>query len=504
MANLSTIAVRLTGSAVSLNRSLDQAQSRVDRFRNRSRQAFDAVKRSAIGLSVLGATALTGLAVSAVKSAADIEAGFAEVRTLLPELSDEGFDRLKDSVLAFSKEVGLATSETIPALYQAISGGIPEENVVEFLGTASKLSIGGVTELSNAVDVLTTISNSYGASALTAQQNSDLLFTAVRLGKTTVDELSRSLFNVIPTAANLGVGFDQVAAAMAVMTAQGVPTSVATTQLRQLLNETGNETSKLGVAIQEVTGKSFRDLIAEGETVSSVLQMLRNDSRVTDQVFQSLFGSTEAYNAALALTGDGAAAFNRVMEEMRNSTGATDKAFNTIANTTQFKTNKAWNEFKLELAAIGEEFLPFVNIGLRIVRGGLEDTRKNVENFMAKVREWRDRISGWIDAVVGGFNAVRDAAAGIGSLLGGIGSIGGGFSFGLPGFAGGVENFRGGLAVVGERGPEVVNLPRGSDVMPAREMGGPTIHITVNGSVMGADLEEIVHRAVVDNQRQVL
>ena len=43
----------------------------------------------------------------------------------------------------------------------------------------------------------------------------------------------------------------------------------------------------------------------------------------------------------------------------------------------------------------------------------------------------------------------------------------------IPGFAGGVTNFRGGVAVVGERGPELVRLPRGSDVIPNhRAMGG--------------------------------
>lgn len=36
----------------------------------------------------------------------------------------------------------------------------------------------------------------------------------------------------------------------------------------------------------------------------------------------------------------------------------------------------------------------------------------------------------------------------------------------LPKFATGVQNFGGGLAVVGEQGPEVVRLPRGSDVIP--------------------------------------
>lgn len=37
---------------------------------------------------------------------------------------------------------------------------------------------------------------------------------------------------------------------------------------------------------------------------------------------------------------------------------------------------------------------------------------------------------------------------------------------GVPGFAGGVRNFRGGLAVVGERGPELVSLPMGASVTP--------------------------------------
>jgi len=37
----------------------------------------------------------------------------------------------------------------------------------------------------------------------------------------------------------------------------------------------------------------------------------------------------------------------------------------------------------------------------------------------------------------------------------------------VRGYASGVTNFAGGMALVGERGPELVNLPRGSDVIPA-------------------------------------
>lgn len=47
-----------------------------------------------------------------------------------------------------------------------------------------------------------------------------------------------------------------------------------------------------------------------------------------------------------------------------------------------------------------------------------------------------------------------------------------GTSIGIPGFANGTNYAPGGLALVGERGPELVNLRRGSQVIPNHELGG--------------------------------
>ena len=73
----------------------------------------------------------------------------------------------------------------------------------------------------------------------------------------------------------------------------------------------------------------------------------------------------------------------------------------------------------------------------------------------------------------------------------------------LPRFAGGVDDFGGGLAIVGEKGPELVNLPGGSDVIPNSRMGGAggsggvsiTIQIT---QPFGTPTE--IARAVADAQ----
>jgi hypothetical protein len=82
-----------------------------------------------------------------------------------------------------------------------------------------------------------------------------------------------------------------------------------------------------------------------------------------------------------------------------------------------------------------------------------------------------------IDAIL----QANGAAGGNGGILGGLLSalgLGGGSSssfgtpdgfaqmLGIPGYAGGTGNHPGGLAWVGERGRELVNLPRGSQVVP--------------------------------------
>lgn len=63
----------------------------------------------------------------------------------------------------------------------------------------------------------------------------------------------------------------------------------------------------------------------------------------------------------------------------------------------------------------------------------------------------------------------------------------GGKALGLPGFANGTRFAPGGLAVVGERGPELVNLPRGSQVIPNKDIrgGGGGINITVDARGAG-------------------
>jgi TP901 family phage tail tape measure protein len=296
----------------------------------------------AVGAAVVGAGALV---VDSVSKYMDFDKGMKEVFTLLPGLSEQAYDKMKKDVLSWSAELGAATTKSIPALYQAISAGVPPENVFDFLTVAQKAAVGGVTELETAVDGISSVVNAYGSEVISAAEASDLMFTAVRLGKTDFTQLSQSLFNVIPTASAVGVGFGDVTAGLAAMTAQGTPTSVATTQLRQMLVELSKDGSKAAAEFEKISGQSFPEFIATGGNTADALALIEQNAVDSGKSVADFFGSVEAGNAALALTGTGAETYRRNLEEMAASAGATDQAFATMEKSSA----RTWDRIKAKV-----------------------------------------------------------------------------------------------------------------------------------------------------------
>lgn len=110
-----------------------------------------------------------------------------------------------------------------------------------------------------------------------------------------------------------------------------------------------------------------------------------------------------------------------------------------------------------------------------------------------------------INDVLDSIFKVNNAGSGGGGLLSGFfGLFGGGGGFranttlgqvigAVPGFAKGTNFAPGGLAVVGEKGPELINLPRGAQVIPkipkGMDGGGVSVSMPIQIDATGADSE---------------
>ncbi|MEP0239031.1 MAG: hypothetical protein ABJL28_13715 [Marinomonas sp.] len=94
----------------------------------------------------------------------------------------------------------------------------------------------------------------------------------------------------------------------------------------------------------------------------------------------------------------------------------------------------------------------------------------------------------------GSFLDILSSVIGLGLQLGSIGAFGSSVAKNInatKGYADGTGYAPGGVAIVGERGPELVNLPRGSEVVPNHQLGGGAggvMHFDLRGAVMTQDL----------------
>ena len=251
------IKIAIIGDDSQLKKTLKKTTKRLEGFGK-------SVAKVGASAGLAFAASAAAIATKGVTAFADFEKGMNEVMTLLPGAGKEVFDQLADQVKDVSMEFGVLPNEVIPALYQSISAGVPKDNVAEFLRVAAMAAKGGITDLETAVDGITSVVNAYGSEVMSATEASDLLFSAVRLGKTDFGQLSKEVYKVAPLAAAVGVDFASVTAALANLTAQGTPTAVAATQLKSAFAELAKEGTKSDQAFRDLTGEGVAGFLAAG------------------------------------------------------------------------------------------------------------------------------------------------------------------------------------------------------------------------------------------------
>jgi len=149
------------------------------------------------------------------------------------------------------------------------------------------------------------------------------------------------------------------------------------------------------------------------------------------------------------------------------------------------ENKKKAEELKQKFADIGEEIEGSIKNNLRDAITGAQSFGEAMTNVLNRIRD--KIIDAQIDKLIGGFGEAFSKGAsggekkGIGGFLGGI--LGG--LFGKRASGGPVSS--GGAYLVGERGPEILQMgSKGGNIIPNNKMGGGTVNnITVNVDASG-------------------
>ena len=293
----------------------------------------------------------------------------AEVSTLVDTAvisMDELSRAAREQAIAF----GSTAPEQANALYSIISAGATTSaGAIGLLTEANKLAVGGVTDVATAADGLTTVVNAFGIAAEDAGQVSDALFVGMRAGKTTIEELSRTLGLAAPLASEMGVSVDELVGSVAALTKGGIRTSIAVQGMRAVLASVAKPTKEAADTAKSL-GLEFNSAALQSKGLAGFLDDLREKAGDNQDELAKLFGGVEALVPVMALMGTAGQSFNEILEQMEEKSGAAAEAVEKMEQSLGFKTRQA-------AALLGEAMLTLGDALARLLIPALDWVLKN-------------------------------------------------------------------------------------------------------------------------------
>lgn len=330
-----------------------------------------------------GVLLLTTAVAGSIREFATFNVGMARAWTMM----DVGVKRMREiraQVVDLSAELGVAKSELVEGLNKALSSGVPADNAISFIATAAKVAVADGAEVVTSVDGITTVLNAWGLEATETEAVTDKLFQTVTLGKTKFGELAASMSQAAPVAASMGVSVDELLAAVATLTKQGVPTATAMVQIRNALSGTN-----------EQLGDGWR----KSRNFQEALEEIAGSANHSQQALTKIFGR-ETVAAISAMTGANFSNASRDLNSMSDSGGALQTAFGKVSSETSHWPI-AFQTVRAVLSDIGAAFDKRLRPSINFIANRLNTIRKT-DAFEKFAKDLADAAVGFIEKLLAG------------------------------------------------------------------------------------------------------
>lgn len=367
--------------------------------------ALKSVGSAVKDVGVKAGIATAGIGVLSAKLAGDFQKSLLEVSTLTGDFSDVALKKMSRELRQVASDSGLALGSISKAKYDIVSAGFSSAaESAEVLRVSAQLAVGGVTSAAEAADLLTTSLNAMGLDFTSTQKVADELFTTVRLGKTTMGELSATLGQVLPFANAAGLSLSGVGAAMATLTASGISTAQSATALRSAIQSLQSPTDQSRTLMRDmgIEIKRFDD--GSIDLINTVKQFKGLDP----ETMRKLIPRVEGILAIQTMAQNFTTLSSNVEQFATNSVGASTKAFQQMESSFNTQFAKLKNNVQSIMITIGdvviEQIQPFVEDANKELAElgniGFDQIAKTIsENFSVVLEALNVTIALFLDTV---------------------------------------------------------------------------------------------------------
>lgn len=358
----------------SFNKTGKQAQSLSSRFKTvgKAAQRLFFIYETGIRILRTAKQFFVDPFVEAGKAASDFAGKLAEINTLFDKGVRNSAERvafLGEAIKNVSINMGQDLLKTADAAYNAVSAGATDAATAQkLLENATKLSVAGLVETDVAMKALTTVSNSFGRSLGSSEKVSDLLFTTVQKGVTTMGELAPKIGRVSGVAAASGMSMEAMFAVLAAGTKITGNTSRAVTGLGSAINlilKPGKDAEEtLALVNSRLKGYQIdigASAVQNGNMISTLQAMAKafKEGKLGADELAKIIPNQRAQAVVLGIVKEGAQEVADIYKKMSDEgivAGATQTALEKRMKTSSFQMQRFKSSVQGARTALGDFF----------------------------------------------------------------------------------------------------------------------------------------------------
>ncbi len=527
---------------------LDKTQKKVYdsvvRNTNKSKSATEKLS-GAIKNTVVGFASFTAIK-QATKLYADFDDQLKRTQALSGATAIETM-KLEQQAKQLGATTAFSASQVAQAQGNMAQSGLKINEILSATPGILSLASAGQIDMATATDLTTSALNLFGLSAKESTRVADVLAQAQANSAGNTQWFGMALQNVGANAKSLGYTLEQTTGILATLAPAFKDGGSAGTSLNAILRDMTKHMSRNG----EIMIGTNRVMIAQNGTMLSMDKIIANVTKATQgmtdvqkrQALAVVFGD-EAMRGFNTLLGQGSETITNLTNKMETSSGVAQTMANTMESGLGGSIRTLQSQVEAMTLSLVEALKPAI-VGVLDVTTGLASIVSEVAGlyrdypgimytvtaalggYIAMQKAivlWNTLINasnpfGWIKiAITGVILALGYLEKKFGVVSKTIGAVKRFFGFGkdkdkatdtvtteIPAHAKGTNNAPGGLSLVGENGPELVNLKKGSQVIPTEKtqklLEGKTINIegdkvqltiNSNGTTSEDILEDII------------
>lgn len=344
-----------------------------------------AMSGALMGIAKAGTMVALVIGAAGVKMAIDFDSSMRKVWSLTDE-SEAKFNQWSETVLEMSAELPASATKIGDAMYW-VKSAMPDASdaqIFETLEWAAKGATGAIADEADAAKALTGAMNAYQEQD--PAKYMDIMTKSVERGAITLQDFVGNMGKVIGTAADAGVGFEEVGAAVATLTKAGIPAETAFMSLNRVMMayyKPSEQAKKAGAELGiEFSRSRLGALGLSGAMLEVMDKMEGNEDAIAD-----LFPNIRALKAVFPLTGKAAEMFAADLEAVGNASGTTDRMFGRNMESMENKFKVMWGRVQNGLIELGTKAFPFLEKAINAVTNIIAG--KN-ETFNALANAFKD------------------------------------------------------------------------------------------------------------------